>query len=135
MAKIAQFYSEAERMYVHEGYSIDAIVALFKNQVSRKTVYNWKAEGNWDAKRTASIETTGSIREELIEIARLAIKEAKANPGSHQIFAVVKAVQALKTWHDAENTVPDEKEKTAGGITPDLIREIEEQILGVKRAK
>jgi hypothetical protein len=114
MAKLAIYNDEAKRLYVQEGLSLDAIVGILGNKVSRKTLYNWKIAGEWDAKRKDYLEQTKDMYEEIIEIARLTIKEAKANPTPHNIYAMSKAIAALKQYQGVkvleDETTPPERE-------------------------
>ncbi|GIV45759.1 MAG: hypothetical protein KatS3mg036_0577 [Ignavibacterium sp.] len=82
--KNAALYEEAKRLYVIEGFSIDAIVELLKNKVARKTLYNWKTANNWDEQRKIYQQENEDLQKEIRDIARIAIKEAKANPYSTQ---------------------------------------------------
>lgn len=94
--KKAQYYEEAKRLYVSEGFNIDTIVTLLKNNVSRKTIFNWKVEHDWDGQRTQFMEASDDIQKELLLLTKQAIQQAKADPSSYNIFAVVKALSALK---------------------------------------
>lgn len=127
--KSVVIYEEAKRMYL-DGYSLDAIVELLKNTVSRKTLHNWKTEHKWDDQRKQHITLTADLTASLVEIAKVAIREAKANPTPHNIYAVVKAVSALKLFQGVE--LPGEAEAVkATGIKQETIALIERDILGM----
>ncbi len=132
MAKAAIYHEEAKRLYVVEGFSLDAIVGMLNGKVSRKTLYNWKVQGNWDEKRREYLQQTKDLYEEILEIARLTIKEAKANPTPHNIYAMSKAIAALKQYQGVklieEETTPEERK----GLTQDAIRQIEKEVLGLE---
>lgn len=135
MAKAAIYAEEAQRLFVVEGYSLDAIEKLLKNNVSRKTLYNWKVQGKWEEKRKKYLNSTKSLQEDLLEIARTTIKEAKANPTPHNIYAVVKAIGALKILQGAgldsgEEETKDDKPK---GISKETIDLIEREVLGITK--
>ncbi len=132
MAKAAIYHEEAKRLYVVEGFSLDAIVGMLNKKVSRKTLYNWKIQGEWDVKRKEYLKQTKDLHEEILEIARLTIKEAKANPTPHNIYAMSKAIAALKSYHGVkvieEETTPAERK----GLTQDTIKQIEKEVLGLE---
>ncbi|MEP0860577.1 MAG: hypothetical protein HRF52_03965 [Ignavibacterium sp.] len=128
--KNAALYEEAKRLYVIEGFSIDAIVELLKDKVSRKTLYNWKTANNWDDQRKAYQKEDEDLQKEIREIARIAIKEAKANPTPHNIYAVVKALSALKLMQGIE-LVEDEKGEQITGIKKETIELIKKEMLGL----
>lgn len=130
--KNAALYEEAKRMYVTEGMSVDAIVELLQNKVSRKTIYNWKGEHNWDEQRRQYLGTTADIRTELLEITRNAIREAKVSPTPHNIYAVVKALSALKIISAIPGT--DTADPSAGEESqkdPDLLSKKVLEVLGL----
>jgi hypothetical protein len=129
------YYEEAKRLYVNEGFSLDAIVEMLKKNISRKTLYNWKVEFNWDEERKKYLKSAKSIEEDLQEIARLVIQEAKANPTAHNIYALVKAISALKTFKStpqssSDEQVPEDKLKPKQ-ISIETIETIERDILGL----
>jgi len=124
--KNAAIYEEAKRLYVYEGLSIDAIVEILKKQVSRKTLYNWKTDFNWDEQRKKYLEQNEDIQKELYEIARNAIKEAKVNPTPHNIYAVAKAITCLKLMQELKENADEPK-----SIKPETIEFIKKEILGL----
>ncbi len=128
--KNAALYEEAKRLYVIEGFSVDAIVELLKDKVSRKTLYNWKTANNWDDQRKAYQKEDEDLQKEIREIARIAIKEAKANPTPNNIYAVVKALSALKLMQGIE-LVEDEKGEQITGIKKETIELIKKEMLGL----
>lgn len=127
--KNAALYEEAKRLYVIEGFSIDAIVELMKNKIARKTLYNWKTANNWDEQRKSYQQENEDLQKEIRDIARIAIKEAKANPTPHNIYAVVKALSALKLMQGIDVT-DDEGEEKVKAASPETIKFVEE-LLGM----
>ncbi|WP_337871612.1 hypothetical protein [Ignavibacterium sp.] len=130
--KHAAIYEEAKRLYVIEGFSVDAIVELLKNKVSRKTLYNWKTANNWDAQRKAYQQENEDLQNEIKQIARIAIKEAKANPTPHNIYAVVKALSALKLMQGIK-AVDDAELQNDGAksISKETFEFVQKEILGL----
>lgn len=129
--KNAALYEEAKRLYVFEGFSLDTIVELLQNKVARKTLYNWKSANNWDDQRKKYVEETVDMQKEIKEIARVAIREAKANPTPHNIYAVVKALSALKLMlnlRDIGNNNDNDKDKQ---ISKETIDFIQKELLGL----
>lgn len=128
--KNAALYEEAKRLYVTEGFSIDAIVELLQDKVARKTLYNWKTANNWDDQRKAYQQENEDLQKEIKEIARIAIKEAKANPTPHNIYAVVKALSALKLMQGIQIVEDDSGEKVKG-ISKETFEFVQRELLGV----
>lgn len=128
--KNAALYEEAKRLYVTEGFSVDAIVELLKDKVARKTLYNWKTANNWDDQRKAYQQENEDLQKEIKEIAKIAIKEAKANPTPHNIYAVVKALSALKLMQGIQIVEDDNGEKIKG-ISKETFEFVQRELLGV----
>lgn len=128
--KNAALYEEAKRLYVTEGFSVDAIVELLKDKVARKTLYNWKTANNWDEQRKSYQQENEDLQKEIKEIARIAIKEAKANPTPHNIYAVVKALSALKLMQGIQIVEDDSGEKVKG-ISKETFEFVQRELLGV----
>lgn len=128
--KTPALYEEAKRLFVIEGFSIDAIVELLKSKVSRKTLYNWKSANNWDEQRRNYQQENEDLQKEIRDIARIAIKEAKANPTPHNIYAVVKALSALKLMQGIQ-VVEEGGEDKIKNVSKDTIEFIQREILGM----
>lgn len=128
--KTPALYEEAKRLYVIEAFSIDAIVELLKDKVSRKTLYNWKTANNWDEQRKSYQQENEDLQKEIKDIARIAIKEAKANPTPHNIYAVVKALSALKLMQGIQVVEDGESDKVKS-VSKDTIEFIQREILGM----
>jgi len=127
--KSVVIYEEAKRLFI-EGYSLDAIVELLKGNVARKTLFNWCKEHSWEDQRRKRITSTSDLQDDLIEIVRTAIRETKANPTPHNIYAIVKAVSAMKLFQGIQLEPEEEIKNTA--IKEETIKQIERDILGIE---
>ena len=128
MGKLALYYDEAERLYVREGFSLDTIVGMLGKKVSRKTLFNWKKDHEWEVKRKTYIEETKDLRDEIREIAKLTIKEAKERPTPKNLLAMMRAIAALKNYDGIklleDETTPRERKE----LTADAVKEIEQKL-------
>lgn len=128
MAKKAALYSDAERLYVQDQLTLEAIASKLGCGV--RTLTNWKREGNWDEKRKNFLETTQSMHEELYELARLLttknlnkVREG-AEPEKEQLSFVVKVMASI------ERTKKYETEVTAPKADPEAARK--EKLVNLK---
>lgn len=96
MAKQAIYAAEAERLYVNQGLSIDAILGILEGKVSRKTLYNWKVEGKWDEKREKHQQFEIEIADGVRNLVRKTMMEALANPTRSSILAFKQAFSVAK---------------------------------------
>jgi len=128
--KRAVYYEEAKRLYVIQGFALDTITDMLKKNVSRKTLYNWKTEFNWDGERAKYQNSTASIHEELIELIKTQFKEVKLNPSSQNIFALVKLIGGLKTFQEIDlGDKADENKNTS--ISEATIEMVKRELLGL----
>ena len=128
--KKAFYYEEAKRMYIHDNFSLDAIVPLLKNQVSRKTLYNWKEEGKWDEEKKKLQEEGLSLEKEWLEVIKVLIKDAKVNPSPGAIFAVNKAMMTLKMIQSGLKLDGTETPEKPDGISDETMEKIKD-LLGL----
>jgi hypothetical protein len=99
--------------------------------VARKTLYNWKRDGDWDTQRENYLKSTKDLHEELLEIAKLAIKNAKAKATPHNVYAVVRAISALKQYEGIKLLEEETTPKDRKNITDKSLKEIH-RILGLE---
>lgn len=121
---------KAKQLFVDSGLSMDTIVKMLDGDVSRKTLYNWRKEDNWDKVRKAKVERTAKLRERLEKLLESAITDAETNLNPRSIFAVGKLVAALRSSVYVDFT--DEKnEKEANlkkGFSKDNLEQIEREL-------
>lgn len=121
---------KAKQLFVDSGLSMDTIVKMLDGDVSRKTLYNWRNEDNWDELRRAKVERTAKLRERLENLLENAITDAETNLNPRSIFAVGKLVAALRSSVYVDFT--DEKnEKEANlkkGFSKDNLELLEKEL-------
>lgn len=114
MAKKAALYADAERLYVQDQLTLEAIASKLGCGV--RTLTNWKREGNWDEKRRGFLETTQSMHEDLYELARLLTTKnlnkvrENAEPEKEQLSFIVKVMATLERTRKYETEVTAPKE-------------------------
>ena len=128
-----QYFDEAERLYVLDYCSLEEIANRLK--LNRKTVMAWKEQGDWNNKRKKFLL---SFHEELYEFARKLMKDItadidageKVDPG--RMYAFCKIIPMFTKVKDYEDIVAKKEQKeTRKGLTPELIAQIEEEVLGI----
>lgn len=135
MAKAAIYAEEAKRLFVVEGFSLDAIVGMLDKKVSRKTLFNWKREGEWDAKRKEYLAQSVGLRQQLKEIVDVTVKEAKAHPTSKTIRAMFQALVALDRYSGMKlgkgDDGEDEQKDMAKTLSPETLEYIKKALYGL----
>ncbi len=123
MAKQAIYLQEAERRYVQEGMGLDAIVGILGKNVSRKTLFNWKTQYEWDAKRKAFLEQTKDLRSQLLEYAQARFNEAKARPSLKSFKLAMMAFEAVVKYGGmnllASESTPEQREQMKKMLSPE----------------
>ena len=135
-SKKEEFLTEAERLFVYEYLPADAIAKQLN--LNRKTINNWRAGYEWDKKRASFLKSKTSFHEELFEFARKIMREISADIDAGEkiaparLNALCRFVPLFGTSKKYEDTIA-QKEKTEikRGLTPELIAQIEEEVLGI----
>ncbi len=129
MGKTALYYEDAQRLFVREGFSLDAIVGMLGKKVSRKTLFNWKTDGGWEDKRKKHLEQNKETKDQLKNLVDLTLKNAEANPTSKNMLALLRAIQAYESYGgiqpQIEGTKDGEAKKPGQNVyTPEVIAAI-----------
>ncbi|MCK9420225.1 MAG: hypothetical protein M0R70_12685 [Nitrospirae bacterium] len=135
MAKLAIYEADARRNYVEEGLGLDSIVGLFEGKVSRKTLYNWKEQFEWDAKRKAFLDHNVDRKTQVIELENQLFNEVKANPTSKNIKRWLLLLVASDKYGGTpkiKDDSPDQKEKLDKLYSPELLDHIKHALYGLK---
>ena len=101
---------KAEELFIENGFSMDTILTMLDGEVSRKTLYNWRKEDNWEERRKDRVAKVANRRERLEALLDKLIDEAEAVSNPHLIFSIGKLVTALKSSSTFEFT-EEKKEK------------------------
>ncbi|HBE45731.1 MAG TPA: hypothetical protein DDW17_09915 [Deltaproteobacteria bacterium] len=136
MAKKQLYFNEAERLYVVEQCTLMEIASRLR--LGEKTVRIWKEEGDWETKRLQHIKSKEAFHEELYEFARKlmrTIKEdmengEKVDPG--RMYAFTRLLPLITKVKDYEDVLSKkETEEGKKGLTEDVLKIIESEILGI----
>ncbi len=131
-------FDEAERLFVSDFCTIDEISAKLK--LNRKTVTSWRDNGLWEKKRKDYLKSKQCFHEELYELARKLMRDIsidldngeKVDPG--RMYAFCKIIPMFVKVKDYEDIMAKKnKEETPKGLSPEIIRKIEEEVLGITR--
>jgi len=131
MSKSLILRDEARRLYVNDGLTLEAIFEILKGKISKRTLYLWKEQDEWDKKRTENVRHNENIKDGIIKIVKLCLKRAEEDPNPHNIYALAKAIAALreadavKIFENKES--PSEKTK----LTDEELKKIQKEILGI----
>ncbi|MCD8024183.1 MAG: hypothetical protein LUE64_01465 [Candidatus Gastranaerophilales bacterium] len=128
--------NEAERMFLYEFISLEEISNRL--HLNRKTVMDWKEKYGWEKRKVDFLKSKQCFHEELYEFARKLMKDIsidldngeKVDPG--RMYAFCRIIPMFTKVKDYEDIVAKkEKKETQKGLTPELIAQIEEEVLGI----
>ena len=135
-----QLLSEtAEKLYIEKFMTLESIARQLN--VNERTLRRWKADDNWDKKRSEYLKSNTTFHEDLYNFGRDLLKSIKTDMDNGEkveparMYAVTKIISMLKNVKNYEDKRTHEKfmPKTAKqeGLSEEVIREIEEKILGI----
>jgi hypothetical protein len=110
--------------------------------VSVRTLRRWKSDGNWDIKRSEYIKSNTTVQEDLYNFGRSILKSIMTDMENDQkveparMYTVIKIMNMLKnvkTYNSKviEGIFPMPELTKPKELSPEIIKEIEEKILGI----
>ena len=128
--------TQAEHMYVNDKKSLAEIG--MELGLSRRILFYWKKEYNWDEKRFDAERNKSRFSEELINFTRKMMNKISMDidnnqktppPEIYSLINILKNIPLVKQY--AESLQPEQKAERKG-LTPDIVRRIEREILGME---
>ena len=127
---------QAEHLYVYEKQPLDVIGA--KLDLSRRTLFYWKKEYDWDKKRFDAEHNKDKFSEELLEFARKMMNKISADIDNNQktpppeIYSLINILKNIPLVKQYTESLQSEQKTEKKGLTPDIVRQIEREILGME---
>ena len=128
-----KLFKQAEQMFL-KGSTISEISQELG--IVKRTLFYWKKQYDWDKKRKESMYDKSQFKEDLQKFAKkLMDKIANSNKTNNQIsqaeyYSLVNILNFLPELkeNDTQNETPQIKTE----LSPDFIRQIEREILGIE---
>lgn len=128
-----KLFKQAEQMYL-KGLPISEI--SLDLGIAKRTLFYWKKQYDWDKKRRESMYDKSQFKEDLKKFAqKLMEKIANNNKTNSQIsqaeyYSLVNILNFLPELK--ENNTQKETPQIKTELSPDFIRQIEREILGIE---
>ncbi len=128
-----KLFKQAEQMYL-KGLSVSEI--SLQLGIAKRTLFYWKKKYDWDKKRKESMYDNSQFKEDLQKFAqKLMDKIANSNKTNSQIsqaeyYSLVNILNFLPELK--ENNTQTETPQIKTELSPDFIRQIEREILGIE---
>ena len=132
MSKMTLF-KQAEQMYL-KGLTVSDI--SLELGIAKRTLFYWKKQYDWDKNRKESMYDKSQFKEDLQKFAqKLMDKIANSNKANNQIsqaeyYSLVNILNFLPELK--ENNTQNETHQIKTELSPDFIRQIEREILGIE---
>lgn len=128
-----KLFKQAEQMYL-KGLTVSEI--SLELGIAKRTLFYWKKQYDWDKKRKESMYDKSQFKEDLQKFAqKLMEKIANNNKTNNQIsqaeyYSLVNILNFLPELK--ENNTQTETPQIKTELSPDFIRQIEREILGIE---
>lgn len=128
-----KLFKQAEQMYL-KGSTVSKI--SLELGIAKRTLFYWKKQYDWDKKRKESMYDKSKLKEDLKKFAqKLMEKIANNNKTNSQIsqaeyYSLVNILNFLPELK--ENNTQKETPQIKTELSPDFIRQIEREILGIE---
>ena len=130
---------DAFKLYAEKFMSLEDIARqLYLNE---RTLHRWKKSDNWEAKRTEYLRTKTALHSDLYDFARSLINSIEKDIDNgvrieparyYAVTKMLKLIGVVKSYEDDVTSANHEPEREKPkGLMPNIIREIEERILGI----
>ena len=128
-----KLFKQAEQMYL-KGSTVSEI--SLELGIAKRTLFYWKKQYDWDKKRKESMYDRAQFKDDLQKFAqKLMDKIANCNKTNSQIsqaeyYSLVNILNFLPELK--ENNTQNETPQIKTELSPDFIRQIEREILGIE---
>lgn len=128
-----KLFKQAEQMYL-KGLTVCEI--SLELGIAKRTLFYWKKQYDWDKKRKESMYDKSQFKEDLQKFAqKLMDKITNSNKTNSQIsqaeyYSLVNILNFLPELK--ENNTQTETPQIKTELSPDFIRQIEREILGIE---
>ena len=128
-----KLFKQAEQMYLKGSTVCEISLEL---GIAKRTLFYWKKQYDWDKKRKESMYDRAQFKDDLQKFAKkLMEKIANSNKTNSQIsqaeyYSLVNILNFLPELK--ENNTQNETPQIKTELSPDFIRQIEREILGIE---
>ena len=131
--------AQAEHMYIYDKKSLAEIGMQLG--LSRRILFYWKKEYNWDKKRFDAEHDKYRFSEELLDFARKMMQKISTDidnnkktppPEIYSLINILKNIPLVKQYTESLQPRQTQNQKPTGCLSPDIVRQIEREILGME---
>ena len=130
--------SQAEHLYVYEKQPLDVIGA--KLNLSRRTLFYWKKEYEWDKKKFEKGREQKLFNRELLNFAQKIMDKISNDIDNNQqtpqaeiysLMNILKNLPQVKQYTDSLQY--EQKQNSKNFLSPEHFKQIEKELFGIER--
>ena len=134
MAKLNKL-KQAQKFYVQENKTLGEIG--MELDLSRRTLFYWKKQYDWDKRKFEYEHEKDAFSQELLELARKMMRklnndlDKNLHTNQSEIYSFMNILKNIPLLKEYEASISKSKSKQQNFLTPEQIREIEREVLGM----
>lgn len=127
---------QAQKLYVQENKTLGEIG--MELDLSRRTLFYWKKQYDWDKRKFEYEHEKDAFSQELLELARKMMRklnndlDKNSHTNQSEIYSFMNILKNIPLLKEYEATVSQAKPKQQNFLTPEQVREIEREVLGME---
>lgn len=134
MAKLNKL-KQAQKFYVQENKTLGEIG--MELDLSRRTLFYWKKQYDWDKRKFEYEHEKDAFSQELLELARKMMRklnndlDKNLHTNQSEIYSFMNILKNIPLLKEYEASISKSKSKQQNFLTPEQVREIEREVLGM----
>lgn len=134
MAKFNKL-KQAQKLYVQENKTLGEIG--MELDLSRRTLFYWKKKYDWDKRKFEYEHEKDAFSQELLELARKMMRklnndlDKNSHTNQSEIYSFMNILKNIPRLKEYEASLSPLKPKQQNFLTPEQVREIEREVLGM----
>lgn len=135
MAKFNKL-KQAQKLYVQENKTLGEVGVEL--DLSRRTLFYWKKKYDWDKRKFEYAHEKDAFSQELLELARKMMRklnndlDKNSHTNQSEIYSFMNILKNIPLLKEYESTIQISKPKQQNFLTPEQVREIEREVLGME---
>ena len=135
MAKLNKL-KQAQTLYVQENKALGEIG--IELDLSRRTLFYWKKKYDWDKRKFEYEHEKDAFSQELLELARKMMRklnndlDKNSHTNQSEIYSFMNILKNIPLLKEYESSISPSKPKQQNFLTPEQVREIEREVLGIE---
>lgn len=135
MAKFNKL-KQAQKLYAQENKTLGEIG--MELDLSRRTLFYWKKKYDWDKRKFENEHEKDVFSQELLELARKMMRklnndlDKNSHTNQSEIYSFMNILKNIPLLNEYEAPITPSKPKQQNFLTPEQVREIEREVLGME---